>query len=299
LAAYLNNEVSQFSIGGYSATASPADMAMVQNDERLSQEQHPRPELVTYYMGFNTIDDKWPFKDNLALRQAFAYALDMPTLVSAVIPDLAVPAYNMLPPGFVGSKPEMFQDYYVQDTDMAKQLMADAGYPNGEGFPTLTIWVRDPSAAVSALVQAMQKQLQDVLNIELEIRPADYQTFTDNLKHEEPLYVVPYGADYNDQSNLLGIWKSAGRHPWANDAYDAKIDEASSFLGSKEERDALFDEAEKILVADDVGAIFMFHPLTIWLYPLNLKGPYLEPDKSGFFTNIGEYVKNAYFAQME
>ena len=91
----------------------------------------------------------------------------------------------------------------------------------------------------------------------------------------------------------------AGDHARTEGRFDAKIDEAASFVGPTEERDALFDEAEKMLVADDVGAIFMFHPLTIWLYPLNLKGPYLEPDRSGFFTNIGEYVKNAYFAQME
>jgi peptide/nickel transport system substrate-binding protein/oligopeptide transport system substrate-binding protein len=297
LAAYLNNEISQYSVGGYSATASPADLEMVANDPRLSAEAHPKPELVTYYMGFNTTDDQWPFKDNLTLRQAFAYALDMPTLVGAVIPHLAVPAYNMLPPGFVGSKPDNYKDYYAYDPDMAKQLMSDAGYPDGAGFPKLTIWVRDPSAAVSALVQAMQKQLQDTLNIELEIRAADYQTFTDNLKHEEPLYVVPYGADYMDQSNLLGIWKSVGRHPWANDAYDAMIDEASSYLGSPAERDAMFDEAEKILVADDVGAIFMFHPLTIWLYPGNLKGEYLEMNKSGLFTGIDGYLTNLYFAE--
>jgi len=297
LAAFLNHEISQYSIGGYSAVASPADLQMVKTDPRLSKEAHPKPELVTYYMGFNTIDDKWPFKGNLKLRQAFAYALDMPSLVKAVIPELAVPAYNMLPPGFVGSKPDMYKDYYAYDPDKAKQLMADAGYPDGAGFPKLTIWVRDPSTAVSALVQAMQKQLQDNLNIELEIRPADYQTFTDNLKHEEPLYVVPYGADYMDQSNLLGIWKSAGRHPWANDAFDAKIDEASSYLGSKEERDAMFDEAEKILVVEDVAAIFMFHPLTIWLYPSNLKGSYLEMNKSGLFTNIDQYLTNAYFAK--
>ena len=148
-----------------------------------------------------------------------------------------------------------------------------------------------------AKVLIMEKQLQDTLNIELEIRPADYQTFTHNLKHEEPLYVVPYGADYMDQSNLLGIWKSVGRHPWANDAYDAKIDEASSYLGSQADRDAMFDEAEKTLVADDVGAIFMFHPLTIWLYPTNLKGGYLETNKSGQFTNLDNYSTNAYFAK--
>ena len=51
------------------------------------------------------------------------------------------------------------------------------------------------------------------------------------------------------------------------------------------------------MVVEDVGAIFMFHPLTIWLYPANLKGPFLEMNKSGLFTGPSGYLENLYFAK--
>jgi peptide/nickel transport system substrate-binding protein/oligopeptide transport system substrate-binding protein len=296
LAAYLNNEISEVAVGGYSAVASPADLQLIHNDERLSKEAHPRPEFVTYYLGFNSIDDKWPFKDNLTLRQAFVAAVDIPTLVAAVIPDLAIPAYSMLPPGTVGANPEAFKSYQTYDPAKAKALMAEAGYPDGEGFPKLTLWVRDPSSAVSALAQAIQKQLQDNLGIELELRPADFTTFTENLGHEAPLYIVPYGLDYMDQSNLLGIWRTGGRHPWSNADYDAKVTEASAFMGDRAERDAMFLEVERILL-EDVAAIFLFHPLSIYLYPSTVRGGILETNKAGYFSGPNVYLSNIYFAK--
>ena len=295
LAAYMNNEISEAAVGGYSAIASPAELNLVRTDPRLKNEAHPKPEMVTYYMGFNSIDDKWPFKAKVDLRRAFAHALDVQTLVQAAIPDLAIPAYSMLPPGFVGADPGKFKGYYPYDPAKAKQLMADSGYPNGKDFPKLTLWVRDPSAAVSALAQAIQKQLQDNLGIQLEVRPADYQTFTENLKHEAPLYIVPYGLDYMDQSNLLGIWKSDGRHPWANADFDQKVSDAASFVGPQAERDAMFLDAEKILL-DDMAAIFLFHPLTIWLYPANVKGGIVQNNKAGYISGPDNFLSNIYIA---
>jgi ABC-type transport system substrate-binding protein len=101
--------------------------------------------------------------------------------------------------------------------------------------------------------------------------------------------------DYMDQSNLLSIWASYGRHPWANEQYDQSVAEASSFVGDQAERDAMFTAAEKLLV-EDVAAIFLFHPLSIFLYPSNVRGGIIENNAAGYVSGPNTQLTNIYFA---
>jgi ABC-type oligopeptide transport system substrate-binding subunit len=86
--------------------------------------------------------------------------------------------------------------------------------------------------------------------------------------------------DYFDASNMLGVWLSGGRHSWSNADYDAKVNEATTFLGDEAERTAMFQEAEKILV-EDVPAVFTYFVTPIQLVKPYLTGPALEADENG------------------
>jgi peptide/nickel transport system substrate-binding protein/oligopeptide transport system substrate-binding protein len=102
-----------------------------------------------------------------------------------------------------------------------------------------------------------------------------------NAKPTEILFGwVSYGMDYVDPSNMLGVWKTGGRHPWSNADYDALVDEATAFLGDEAERTAMFQDAERILV-EDVPAVFAYYQTPIQLIKPYVKGAALEPDSNG------------------
>ena len=86
--------------------------------------------------------------------------------------------------------------------------------------------------------------------------------------------------DYLDPSNMLGVWVSGGRHSWDNPAFDAKVGEAAAFTGAVDDRLALFQEAERLLV-DDVPGVFVYHETPAQLVKPWVRGAALEPDASG------------------
>ena len=68
--------------------------------------------------------------------------------------------------------------------------------------------------------------------------------------HKLPFYILSYGFDYLDASNMLGIWTSGGRHAWKNEEFDKLVTEATSLTGDPAKRSQMFKDAEKILVED-------------------------------------------------
>jgi len=128
---------------------------------------------------------------------------------------------------------------------------------------------------------AIASMLKDNLGINVQVSNEDQKVFMTSLNaHQLPFYMVSYGMDYLDPSNMLGIWVSGGRHAWANAQFDQLVKDATSLSGDKAKRDAMFKQAEKILV-DDVGGIFIYHQTPGDAYKPYLKGDQLEPDKSG------------------
>ncbi len=127
--------------------------------------------------------------------------------------------------------------------------------------------------------------IKDNLGIPVEVsNKGDPKVFMDALNtHTLPFYMVSYGFDYLDPSNMLGIWNSAGRHAWKNEEFDKMITEASSFTGDPATRSQMFKAAEKILV-DDVPAVFIYHQTPGWMYKPYIKGVEFEPDNTGVTT---------------
>lgn len=95
--------------------------------------------FATSYISFGL--DMAPF-DNINVRKAFLYAINRDEMTSTVLKDLAIPGKSLLPPGYPGYN-EVITSQAVFDPVKAKQFMADAGYPDGKGFPEVEIWHRD------------------------------------------------------------------------------------------------------------------------------------------------------------
>ena len=135
--AYQNNEVD------HASAFTPADIELISKDPELSKEYHPGfGDFRTYYVGFNTYAK--PFND-IKVRQAFAKAIDRDAIINNVIKKQGIPAYSFLMPGFPDANADELknEDVNKYDPAAAKKLLADAGYPDGKGFPNQELWLRN------------------------------------------------------------------------------------------------------------------------------------------------------------
>jgi len=189
-------------------------------------------------------------------------------------------------PGFPDSSSQALakEDVNQFDVAAAQKLLSDAGFPGGKGFPSLTLELRQETDLNKAVANAIAGMLKDNLGVQVDISNIDSKTFMADLNaHKIQFYMVSYGFDYLDASNMLGVWLSKGRHAWKNDAFDKAVTDATSFTGAPADRSKMFMDAEKILV-DDVGGIFLIHRTPGDIYQPYLKGSELDPDKTGVAT---------------
>ena len=103
--------------------------------------------------------------------------------------------------------------------------------------------------------------------------------------------------DYYDQSNLISIWSSGGRHSWKNDAFDSLVAEADSCMEGTAVRDQPYLDCEKMLV-DDVACIFLCYPVLYKVFNKAISGPILNTNRHGFIWDRGFYFERAYFAEV-
>lgn len=264
------------------ANLSPADNEIIAADPALAADVHPHyGDFRTDYLFFDTQNP--PF-DDLKVRQAFGHIIDRDTLIKTIVqPSQGIPAYSFLMPGFPAANSEGLKEYQSYDPERARQLLSEAGYPGGEGFPALTLWLRNEAPVREALAQAIAATIKQELGITVEVSNKEYKTFTDamNAKPTEIQFgMVSYGFDFLDPFNMLSVWQGGGRHNWNNDEYDKMIAEASSLVGDDTKRTEMFQEAERLLVSEAPG-VFIYHRTVADLYRPYLKGSELEPDKNG------------------
>ena len=276
-AGYQAGEV-DFVPGAYLQTA---DNEIIAADPELSKEVKTNSQdFRTDYLFFDT--KKPPF-DNLKVRQAFSHIVDRETLIKTIVtPSQGIPAYSFLMPGFPAANSEALKGIQNYDPAKAKSLLAEAGFPDGKGFPKLTLWLRNESTIRQALAQAIAATIKQELGIEVEVSNKDFKSYMEAL-NAKPTQVqfgmVSYGMDFLDASNMLGVWLSSGRHNWQNAEFDKMVNDAAANLDTAA-REKQFQDAEKLLVTD-APAVFIYHRTVGDLIKSYVKGSELEPNKTG------------------
>ncbi len=276
--AYQAEELDALHASGDVEMVSPADLLVIQRDPELSRELHTFPIFGTWYIFFKTSEP--PF-DNSIIWQAISHAIDRETLASTTLNDIAVPAYGMLPPGFPGFQGDALASLQIYDPDLAKQLMAQAGYPDGEGFPTVDMWLREPAPAEKATAEAIQNMLLENLGINVNIVSKEKQVYYSSLSENEiPMSLISWMADYIDPANFMNqVWHSeTGRHDWSNEEFDHLTSEAAHEVDYNR-RLQLYQQAERILV-EDVGGVFVWHPLGFQMWKPYVRG--IPRSKDGY-----------------
>jgi ABC-type oligopeptide transport system substrate-binding subunit len=257
------------------------DFARLQRDPALRREVFRIQEFTTWYLFFQTATP--PFNDRRT-RLAIAHAIDRETLCRVVLNELGVPAYTMLPPGFPGYAGESLKSIQSYDPEKARKLLAEAGFPGGRGFPKTDLWLRVADTNVNRVAaEAIQGMLKDRLGISVNILFHQRTLFNDNLfQWKIPMGMLAFTYDYPDPSNMLGLlWRSQprgyARHDWRNSEFDRLVDAANGEMdGARRYR--LYTEAERLL-AEDAGAVFVFHPVMAELRKPYLRG--IKKDRSG------------------
>jgi peptide/nickel transport system substrate-binding protein/oligopeptide transport system substrate-binding protein len=260
-----------------------ADLIQAQSNPELKDLLSTFSAFTTYYMYFNT--DNPPFND-LKVRQAFSHAIDRDSLCNQVMQGLEVPAYTMLPLGFPYSQadnPEI-QAIQAYNPDLAKQLLAEAGFPDGEGFPELELWTRQGQIVRES--EAIQHMLNDVLGVKVTPKDVERSLYMDTLgKHEITLGLIQWAQDYADPTNFLDWWTTQARHTWKNDQFNELIHQAAGELDTTK-RGELYHQAERILI-EDVAAVFIGNPVQGELWQSWVQG--LKARADGARIHYGRY----------
>ncbi|MGV8984742.1 MAG: peptide ABC transporter substrate-binding protein [Cypionkella sp.] len=237
--------------------------------------------FATSYLAFGL--DSAPF-DNLNVRKAFQYAINRDEMTSTVLKNLAIPGKSLLPPGYPGYN-DVITSQAVFDPAKAKKYMADAGYPDGKGFPEVEIWYRDQGgyngAITAPMLQYLQAQFKDILGITMNIKVMPTKDWMDGLlKKKNNLFLAPYEYDYLDPSNFYGIFYNGGRHDHHIKAYDDLVAKADSDP-NWDERVKLYEQAEQVLI-DNASFVPLVHPVTNAVVSKDLKGDGTKPNDLGF-----------------
>jgi oligopeptide transport system substrate-binding protein len=196
-------ESGDLDVAGEGAASLPIEaLTRIRDDATLSAELHEGPRASTTYVGFTMT--KPPF-DNVLVRKAFSAAIDRETMVRDVVGS-GVPATQFAPKGVFGAPdPEVGIGY---DPEQAKAWLAEAGYPDGEGFPAVT-YRYFSNTLEEALAQALQAMWSETLNVNVELESMEFPAFLASTAADVPLDEMPemwrlgWGADYPDENNFV------------------------------------------------------------------------------------------------
>ena len=239
--------------------------------------------MGTYYISLN--DQEEPFTD-VRVRKALSLAIDRDYVANTIMQGIYTPATALVGPGIVdnegyfmdnanGGEPYIGDDYEA-NLEEAKQLMAEAGYPDGEGFPTITYSANDAGYHI-AVAEYLQQAWAE-LGITMNIDKVEWSSFIPMRRAGD--YDVSrngWSMDYNDPSNMLELFTTNNGNndgKYANPEFDQVIED--SRVADKATHFEKLHEAEDILM-NDAACIPVAYYNDFWLQSPSLKGTWHSP----------------------
>ncbi|MEN3026975.1 MAG: ABC transporter substrate-binding protein [Chlorobiota bacterium] len=243
------------------------------------------PALATQYYGMLTTH---PLFRDKRVRQALAYAIDRERIVRYVLKGQAGEPghYGLIPPSMPDYPARSIQGYRY-NPERARQLLAEAGYPGGRGFPTITLQLNAGGGRNGQIAEAVQAMLRENLGITVELRQVE---FAQHLKEIDagrvPFFRLGWVADYPDPENFLNLFygklvpaKGTDISPinstrYRNPSFDALLEQALS-TPDRQRRMELYRQAEQLAIGDA--------PMIILFYDEDYR--LLQPYVAGYRNN--------------
>jgi oligopeptide transport system substrate-binding protein len=218
-------------------------LIQLHSDEYLSS---PNPSSLIL-----AFDARKPPFDNLLVRQAMIMALDYQSIVGRAVKRTFLPAAGGLtPPGIPGHVPDVGIPY---DPKVARQKLAEAGYPGGEGFPSVTAVIHR-QVNMGDFFGAFVAEWKATLGLDILYESLDFNDYLDQLEDEiPPMWMGSWGADYPDPDNFLSIATWYRLSGWRHQEYAALIRDAPG-ISNQGQRLAMYRQAERI-IAEEVPAV--------------------------------------------
>ncbi|HEY6197990.1 MAG TPA: peptide ABC transporter substrate-binding protein [Candidatus Binatia bacterium] len=212
------------------------------------------PQLRGEYYGFAV--NKKPF-DDVRVRKAFAMAIDRSFLPS-LLRGGEQAATSWIPPGMLAYNAKIGLPYNPPE---ARRLLREAGYPDGKGFPQVTLAYNtlEDKKIVAEAIQGMWKRNLGVL---VRLENLEWKVFLKRLLNDPPaIFRAGWGADYPDPDNFIKLFASYSPQNysrWKNSRYDQLLEQAAREMG-EQKRVRLYNEAQKILCEVDVPIVPLFN----------------------------------------
>lgn len=252
----------------------PPEMDRVR--QRRAGEYASVPYLLTWYVGFDV--SRSPF-DDPRIRRAFALAISKERLADVALRGYASPATGgYVPPGMPGHSPGIGLPY---NPDRARQLLAEAGYPDSDSFPAVELLM---FIGREFMNEYLQSQWQEHLGIETAWEKVAVEMFEDRLEKEPPhIFLSGWIPDYPDPDSFLRT--SHIRYTrWQNRDYDRLIDEARQTM-DQGKRMELYERADKLLMEKAVVIPLTYERLHLLVKPWVIRYP-TSPIKYCFWKDV-------------
>lgn len=220
------------------------------------------PNLATYMLVLNVgkqstlPEDVKKVLNDPKVRRALSISIDRKAIVENVTKSGQVPAYSYVPKGILNEEGKDFADKEYYDANQAnveeaKKLLAEAGYPNGEGLPTLE-FMYNTEGDHKLVAQAIQQDWAKI-GVNVELVNQEWKVFL-NTRQEGQYEIARHGwsGDYVDPMTFLDLWVTGGGNNdagYSNAEYDALVNQAKA-EGDEAKRWELMRQAEDILMED-------------------------------------------------
>jgi oligopeptide transport system substrate-binding protein len=244
------------------APVAPAETDRVLADSKLSTEVVHWPESRNWQLRIDHRNPNTVLK-NVNVRKALYLAIDRDLIVKQLIKGQGVASLNFVPPDIPGNNPGAALPGGPAE---AKQFMATAGYPGGQGFPGFKLGYVPTQAEGVLVSQALVSMWKDVLgiNVELLAVPTDWRTRIRTEPYD--MYYGGWGSDYldpNDWHNVIfegDYWQSHYTDPTYLDMIKKANLEPDPTV-----RNQKYADAESYLIKDQMVTIPIFFGATTWV----------------------------------
>lgn len=251
-----------------------------------NEDYYVDPIIGTYYVSLNLNKEPFNIKE---VRQALSLAIDRDYVAETLMQGTYTAATSFMGPGWVDTDGSDFQsnanngEPYMDNSDFeanvekAKQLLADAGYPNGEGIPQLTYSTND--TGYHKVVAEYLQQAWAEIGIDLKVETVEWASFTPMRRNGD--YEISrngWVGDYTDPSNMIELLYSTNGNndgKYNNPEFDAAIDESRSTI-DPEARSAALHKAEDIMM-EDMACLPIAYYNDFWLQSDKITGSWHSP----------------------
>jgi len=204
------------------------------------------PFFATYFLRFNV---KVKPLDDVRVRRALTLVIDREGIIRTVLRAGQMPAYNLTPPNIPGYTG---QPAFTHDVARARQLLAEAGHPNGEGLPKLE-YLFNTSEGHKQIAEALQQMWKQHLGLDVTLVNQEAKVYQATMVAGD-YQIARYGwvGDYLDPSSFLDMMATTSGNNqtgWSNAEYDRLL-VAASRTGEAAPRAALMQQAEAILMSE-------------------------------------------------